>query len=393
MASESPFLMSKVECPICKTINEFEQIKVGAYSEESRDSDFCPRDIRWRYPKYQMFNPLTFFTATCSNCFYTREFNNKYREWKNDNAYRTYRLKAVKPKHLEQLSMADSAVKRLGEAIDIQKYPNESAIIKLHLATLDEQLADHVNALDLGRFYLRIAWVFRYMDTSDDPNKLLLTSLLRELDTRYHALGDAVAAAQESFEAFRSSVGAQFESNQLSADVQSLMYAYRDRFNEQSSGMETDLDTTHNRLQQLTGLIHEYRLAVLGSDTGEGAKAFKSYTSFSDFLRTLTGWNGIVANEREALEKAVQYYREAYANGRDIAPGTQQIQASYLIAELSRRIGEYDQARQFFTTTIKSGQEFIYENRRDQSRTALARKILELAIEQGRVNMAAAKPA
>jgi uncharacterized protein (DUF2225 family) len=393
MASESPFLMSKVECPICKTINEFEQIKVGAYSEESRDSDFCPRDIHWRYPKYQMFNPLTFFTATCSNCFYTREFNNKYRDWKNDNAYRTYRLKVVKPKHLEQLSMADSTVKRLGEALDIQKYPNESAIIKMHLAILDEQLADHINDLDLGRFYLRIAWVFRCMDTTDDPNKLLLTSLLRELDSRYHAFSDAVASAGEARDALLSSIAAQFESDQLSADMQSIMYGYRDRFNEQSQAVTLDLEAVAGRLQQLASLLHEYRLAVLGSEAGESVKTFKSYASFPDFLRTLTGWNGIVTNEREALEKAIYYYRQAYANGRDIAPGTQQIQASYLIAELSRRIGDHDQAKQFFTSTIKSGQEFIYENRRDQSRTALARKILELAIEQGRVNLAASRPA
>jgi tetratricopeptide (TPR) repeat protein len=289
--------------------------------------------------------------------------------------------------------MADSAVKRLGEAIDIQKYPNESAIIKMHLAILDEQLADHVNALDLGRFYLRIAWVFRCMDSSDDPNKLLLGSLLRELDTRYHAFGDAVSTTRESFDALSSSIMAQFESDQLSADMQSIMYGYRDRFGEQSQSMRADLEAVTSRLQQFTELLHEYRLAVLGSETGEGVKSFKSHRSFPEFLRTLTGWNGIVSNEREALEKAIHYYREAYANGRDIAPGTQQIQASYLIAELSRRIGDYDQAKQFFTSTIKSGQEFIYENRRDQSRTALARKILELAIEQGRVNLAASKPA
>jgi len=43
-----------------------------------------------------------------------------------------------------------------------------------------------------------------------------------------------------------------------------------------------------------------------------------------------------------------------------------------------------------FNSTIKHGQEYIYQNRKDSSRTALARKILELAIEQGRVRPALA---
>jgi tetratricopeptide (TPR) repeat protein len=98
-----------------------------------------------------------------------------------------------------------------------------------------------------------------------------------------------------------------------------------------------------------------------------------------------------VLDEQEALEAAVEYYKKAFEDGRSISAGNQQIQASYLIAELSRRIGKYEDGKQYFNTTIKYGQEFIYQNRRDQSRTALARKILELAIEQGRENMDALK--
>ena len=96
MPSETPFLTFKVECPVCKTINEFEQVKVGAFTETGRDTDFCPQDIQWRSPRYQAHNPLLYFTATCSNCFYTRELTNTYREWKTDNSFRTFKLKNIK---------------------------------------------------------------------------------------------------------------------------------------------------------------------------------------------------------------------------------------------------------------------------------------------------------
>ena len=75
MSNESPLFLTKVECPVCKTINEFETIKVGAYVEEDHDTDFCPKGRRWHNPKYAIYNPLLFFMATCENCYYTREFN------------------------------------------------------------------------------------------------------------------------------------------------------------------------------------------------------------------------------------------------------------------------------------------------------------------------------
>jgi len=394
MSTDSPFLLFKVECPICKTINEFEQIKVGAYTEEGRDTDFCPQGITWRNPKYQATNPLLYFTATCSNCFYTQEFTSNFREWKNDNAFRTYRLKTLKTKHLEQLSTADSHIKNLGDAIDIQRHPNESAIIKLHLAIYDAQLIEHPSNLDLARFYLRIGWVFRDLATGEDPAQLVLRGLLREVDGKYAALKDAIEATHANMENFRSSVAAHFETDQVRTDVQSVMCSFRERYDSEVGGLGQTLQNVGNGMASLRSLMDEYRTAILGGEQSGGDAAFGSHGSFTEFLRQQQSrWDGVVTGEREALEKAIKYYKAAYAGGRDISPGAQQIQASYLIAELSRRIGDYDGAKQFFTSTIKSGQEFIYQNRRDRSRTALARKILELAIEQGRANLTASKPA
>lgn len=393
MASDSPFLLFKVECPICKTINEFEQVKVGAYTEGSRDTDFCPVDTQWRFPRYQAHNPLLYFTAACSNCFYTREFTNNYREWKNDNAFRTYRLKSIKTRHLEELSAADSVVKRLGAAIDVQRFPNESAIIKLLLAIFDEQLAEHPSALDLGRYYLRIAWVFRHMDKGDNPNQTMLSSLLREMDTRYFNFKSAIDTARQNLDNLTSSVIAQFEVPQIPAEIQSQMLNKRDTFDAALQDISQAVGVASQKADGLQGLLSEYRSLVMGKELADGEMAFGEDTTFIQYLGSLGQWQGIVHNEHEAIEKAIYFYKQAFAGGREIAEGTPQIQASYLIAELSRRIGDYDEAKRFFTSTIKAGQEFIYRNRRDQSRTQLARKILELAIEQGRANLAAAKSA
>ena len=394
MSNESPFFLSKIECPICKTINEFEAVRVGAYYENGRDTDFCPMETKWRHPRYQGYNPLAFFTATCSNCFYSREFTKEFKDWKNDTNFRTYRLKTAKDKHLDQLARADSVIKTLGEAIDISQQPNESAIVKLLLAIFDELMYDHPSNLDLGRFYLRIGWVFREMEKGENPSVQFLKGLMLEVDTRYSTFKEAISSGRQELQTLSRHLESHFESNEIANDLKSRMFPFREKFESEKAGLEGLFHQLEDRVDAYAQLINEYKLVTLGGDGNGSDGAFACHLSFTDFLLNLRKqWGGIVSNEPEALEKAVAYYKKAYASGRNISAGNQQIQASYLIAELSRRTGDHDGAREYFNSTIKHGQEFIYENRNDRSRTALTRKILELAIEQGKANMEALKSA
>lgn len=394
MSNQSPFLIFKVECPLCKTINEFELIRVGAYTEDGRDSDFSPRDIKWRYPRYQAYHPLAFFTAMCTHCYYTREFTNKFKDWKSDNHFRSYKLKSVKEGHLEQLSVADSVVKLLGSHVDISRYPNESAILKLLLAIFDEQIPSHFNDLDIGRFYLRVGWVFRKMDKGENPQIVSLKGLLHEIEKSFGSVGGSVDALTSGTDTLSANVRSHFDSDMISADLQARMLSYKERYDEGLAALSAATISAKEAIDAFRALLDEYKTDLLGSDGESSGNKFFKYPSFLDFLSNLRqSWDGIVTSEREALEKAVIHYKKAFADGRNISPGNQQIQASYLIAELSRRIGDYDEAKQYFTSTIKAGQEFVYCHRNDQTKTALARKILELAIEQGRLNLEAAKSA
>ncbi|MBN1211691.1 MAG: DUF2225 domain-containing protein [candidate division Zixibacteria bacterium] len=394
MASDSPFILTKVECPICKTVNEFEVIKVGSYTEEGRDSDFCPQNIRWRSPRYQAYNPLLFFTAACSNCYYTRELTNQFKDWKNDNNFRTYRLKAIKQKHLEQFSNPDSVLNQMGKMLNNNRHPNETAVLKLHLTIFDELLAEHPGDLDLGRFYLRIGWVFRSMEKFEDPNRSLLNGLVYDLENKYRAIKSAAENVGSEIDAFTEELKTHFDAKQVPAEIKSDMLAYRERYEREVETLRGGLNNVNGNLDTLKELFDEYKVSVLGGEQDDEVKNIGCENTYLAFLQNMKQkWDGVVTNEMEALEKAVYYYKLAFANGRDILPGNQQIQASYLIAELSRRIGDYDEAKQYFTSTIKTGQEFIYQNRNNQSRTVLARKILELAIEQGRANLKASKPA
>ncbi|PKK84407.1 MAG: hypothetical protein CVT49_03540 [candidate division Zixibacteria bacterium HGW-Zixibacteria-1] len=392
MTTESPFFLTKVECPICKTINEYETIKVGAYSETDRDTDFCPTNRTWRNPRYQAYNPLLFFVATCSNCFYTREFNNRFKDWKNDAYFKTYRLKTVKERHLEMLAGADSVIKAVGSELDIDRFPNETAVLKLLLAVIDEKISDTDNNLDLARYYLRIGWIFREMEHGENPNVATMKGYLSDVDGKLEGLKKGLFELEGRLNDISASVASQFDDSSIPAAIQSSLYPIRDRYNIELASFKEVLSILEGKSESLGQIVAEHRKLALGTTEDGATPGFHSHRSFYDFLsRMAAGYEGIPLNERDALKLSVQHYKKAFQDGRNIAKGNQQIQASYLIAELSRRIGENQNAKEYFNTTIRTGQEFIYKHKGDPGRTALARKILELALEQGRANLAEVK--
>ena len=385
MANDSPFFYTRVECPVCKALNEFETIKVGAYVESGRDADFCPTGIKWRFPRYQEYNPLVFFTATCPSCLYSRELNTNFKDWKNDNNFKTYKLKTIKDKHLEQLSHSDSVLKQLGAGIDLARRPNESAIIKLHLAIFDELLSERFSQLDLGRWYLRIAWIYRDLGRFENPNAGVLKSTMMEIESKYNQLCQTIESIKEQSAVFKRHLEAQFETDKVSAEIKSKMIPYKAPLAEKISSLNSSVESSVQQIKLIEKVLEEYKTATLGSDESAGGIDAGDSSAFSDYMFPLKKkWDCIAANEHQALEKAVEYYKKAFEESTDVATGNQQIQVSYLIAELSRRIELYDQAKEFFASTIKHGQEFIYRHREDKAQTALARKILELAIDQNK---------
>ncbi len=391
MTSETPVFLTKVECPICKTINEFETIKVGAYIETDRDTDFCPKDVKWRNPRYQAYNPLLYFTATCTNCFYSREFNNRFKEWKNDAYFKTFRLKAVKEKHLEMMASADSVIKEIGIELDPNRYPNETAILKLVLAIIDESMYEKPVHLDLGRFYLRIGWLYRAIESGENTNVQVSRGHIIEVESGFNDLKRVLESVSDNVTVIERAVAEQFSDDTISAELKSLLYQVKDKYSVELASFREMLSLLDGKLDALKTIIQEHRQLTLGTDDGTQS-GFHNHASFHDFLNKLNQkWDIIPRNEKEALTLAANHYVRAYEEGYDIAEGNQQIQASYLIAELSRRIGEYERAKEYFNKTIRSGQEFIHRYKGDKSRTALARKILELAIEQGRSNQSAMK--
>jgi len=378
-ADETPFYFTRVECPVCRTVNEFETIKMGAYTESGRDTDFRPLQREWRNPRYNNTNPLLYFMATCSSCFYTREFNRKFREWKSDTAFRTHRQTVVRQHHLAQLADENSAAKLLGAALWPASYPLRTAINKLLLGILDEEQLDGASHFDIARWYLRSAWLFREMNGGTETHSSPWTLLRQQITQRLHSVRTEAESATAQIAEVK---------GMLDCHPESVVATPNDNDGPPLCGQSVQTlagyaDALIAETDNLLQLLSQDQGATETTEGGNDAERYGDYPSYTSFLREIKmHWDGIPTDEMEALGKSLEHYRKAYREGRDIPPGNAQIQLAYMIGELSRRTARYTDARQFFDLAIRTGREWMHKLKNDPTKTALARHIVDLAIDQ-----------
>jgi len=407
MKLDSPFFMTKVECPVCGQVNEFENIKAGAYTETGRDTDFCPKGITWANPEYHRINPLLYFMATCPNCSYTHEFNESFKEWKKDQSFVACRLSLIGERHKGELKQEESLINRLGQALDPEGHPFESAVIKLLLGIYTEKITEKPNALDLGRYFLRIAWLYREnqegKDTPHKMEKLNLTSLektLRALQSNFQNHEEKIYDLKNSVDAcFYNQMGV-VELDQKRDEFKIKCLKGLDKMQENLTSLQESLD----ELKDMCTQIHNSSFGSESENTKINSRIFEglvpaeslyegeNHLTFVSFLSSLKEiWPEIPLNEYEAMKLALKYYKQSYQEAKDIAQKNQKIQAAYLIAELSRRVGDCQEAESYFKEAKRTGQNFIRRNQDDPNKIALAQKIVELATKQGKVNLVQAE--
>ncbi|MBN4076242.1 DUF2225 domain-containing protein [Gemmatimonas aurantiaca] len=365
---ETPFYHTKVQCPICESENAFDTVRVGAYIESGRDSDFRPQGISWRFNKLQGYDPLVYFIATCPTCFYSRESNDSFKNWKTDNTFKMYRLKRVKQLHTDELNRTGSIIQRLGESIDIERSPNESAIAKLLLAIYDERLNERPSNLDLGRLYLRIAWIFRLFAEADgSPTESNGTaSGVGDLDRSFRAWSEGYHAWIDQRDSLFQTIDVNGSAKLCENELEEI------RAHEES--LRTIMNTLAGKLNEVS------------SDSNSSGRPFGGRSNVYDFLKDVReNWNATPISEQQAMEFSIEAYQKALEGGKEVASGSQQVQVLYLIGELLRRIGQFDKAREYFNGALKTGQEFIRRYQSDTSRIALAKRVLELAMEQSQL--------
>ncbi len=365
MRHEDPLYTITIECPICREENDFDAIRVGAFVEESRDTDFCPTKRKWYHPEYQAINPLVYSMATCTTCHYTRELDGTYKNWQRDTTFKTYRQKQLREQHLEALSAPDAVLKQLGTHLSVRRFPHETAINKLLLGIIDEQVMPQKGSLNVARYYLRIAWLFRGMGQISDKNSA--EQVWRKgLRDRIGVQLERWAEWNEESESLGHSI-AKFTETEISTK----------KLNEAGSNIE---DLLADWQRSASGLEHS-------ESNSEGDHTYFQFNNHTTFLMSLRNtWNEVPLSEQEALGTALHYYIEFFEHSRSFGSPEQEVQTTYLIGELARRTGQTELSSKYFNHAIRKGHELLNQFRHDYNRVSYIQSLVDMAIEQGRTN-------
>jgi hypothetical protein len=365
MRAESPLYVVRIECPVCKDPNEFEAVKVGSYTESDRDSDFRPTGRTWRNPDYQQVNPLVYSMATCRSCFYTRELDGNYKNWQRDVTFKMYRQKTLREAHLKTLAESESPLKALGEHLDVQRYRTETAINKLLLGILDERLLTDSEGLNVARYYLRIAWLYREMGQGDVPQAQpqdRLRELRRRLGTRQEEWARWLEEARMLAQSLESEVRSPAQA-ELLGDIEARM----------------------------SRLFSDWRTLLAappaGPETVADRSAYFEFAGHVDFLRHLRErWNEVPLCEADAIAFAMKYYIQFFEQSRSFPSPELEVQTAYLIGELAYRADQGQLASRYFNHAIRKGQQLMHEFQKDTQRLNYIRNLVEMSIEQGKKN-------
>lgn len=382
-----PFTILKVECPVCGHINQYADLKPMSYRDTGTDTDFCPLGRVWQNARYQDYDPLWFFMATCVKCLYTREWTPEFMGWAKDVTFKTYRQATVRAKHLAAVADQNGLVQFLGSHIDVEKYPAESAIIKFVLGIYDELTTDRTSSLNVGRYFLRTAWLFRSRGKPVDSQGSTQTRLKR--------LRVLISDADQALRAYDhrvTGIKTVFESDVVPMLKDTTDAQARDRAGEVVKEMSASIAALLRSHAEAADLCDRVELAApAGAATGS---AFHTFASFGQFLlKAKELWPDVPVTEHEALRRACEYYKHAYDAGSDIKEGVGQVQAAYLIGELPRRLGDFATAERYFNTMIKVGGRLASSAIANPATVNRTRKLLELGKEQARLSKEEAQAA
>ncbi len=380
-SNQEPFFVSKVECPVCGFVNEYTDIRPMSYLDTTTDTDFHPLTRVWHNAAYQTYDPLWAFMATCVKCFYTHELTAEYKGWTRDATFRSYRQPFIRNKHLAAAARSNGVVQFLGSHIDAGSYPNESAVIKFVLGIYEELTTDLTSSLNLGRYFLRTAWLFRSQGTAVGAHSGATATSLKRLRTMISDADQALRAYDRKVSELKTA---------LEKDVASMLKDtteahLHDRPAEVMGDIAASIAALLRSHSELTDVCDRVELAA-PADASSGS-AFHAFASFGQFLlKAKQLWPELPATEHEALARAREHYIKAYETGSDIKEGVPQVQAVYLIGELARRTGDFKTAERYFNTMMQVGGRLANSGTQNAATVNRTRKLLELGRDQARLN-------
>ena len=170
---KDPFLRRQVECPICGYAVEQRGLKTNLFRAELKDVDLRPYSFKWDQNSLSHFHPPFYYIWYCPRCYFAA--GRKFFENPLKGCFMP--IRKFQKEILERYKK-DSRVKRIAnkltEYINVDNFCFVQAF-QLHLLAIFwlEEFKEFTerDAMNLARYYIRVAWLFRDMDDDETIKK------------------------------------------------------------------------------------------------------------------------------------------------------------------------------------------------------------------------------
>jgi len=178
-SGKNPFYIRQVKCPVCGTAAEQRWFQAKIYSERNVDLDKHVGNYAWTEKAFEKYHPPLYYIWHCFNC----HFAESYLEYENPakDPFSNFRqLKDIFIDKYQDDPRVEKIVDKLGENIDYNKI-NYYQAIKLHLLAvfIQEMIEEEEDkdALKIGRYLLRLGWLYREMNANEEVAKKVKPTL------------------------------------------------------------------------------------------------------------------------------------------------------------------------------------------------------------------------
>ncbi len=184
----NPFGKSTLPCPICEIETVHIYIKPRLFVERDKDVDYYPRSVRWLKEGLGNLHPRFYYIRYCPKCFFAAGDE----IFKNPVESSTISLEKFRKLYISSCLKDPKILKImqfLAKGIDMKSIDFYQCF-RLHLlAILQLQLCEPIatrDATDLGRYCLRLAWLYRDVNSDSNLRKQFsqrINNLLKSLKT------------------------------------------------------------------------------------------------------------------------------------------------------------------------------------------------------------------
>ncbi|MDD2236626.1 MAG: DUF2225 domain-containing protein [Kiritimatiellae bacterium] len=204
---KDPFLRRQVTCPICEHAVEQLGLKTNLFRAEHKDVDRRPYSYRWKQENLAKFHPPFFYVWYCPKCYFAA--GRKYYEEPLKDCYLTMRkFKETIQNKYKTDPTAKKIINKLTAGVAPDKFCFKQAfqlhLLAIYWAELFPELSKR-DAMNLARYYLRIAWLFRDLNENEEANAAegkAIQDFFADLKTVWPEVSDSDDAALRKANAY-----------------------------------------------------------------------------------------------------------------------------------------------------------------------------------------------